>query len=315
MRKLFRAIPLLLAALALTTITVSATITVPTRTSDTTWVEDYADVLTSQTEARIQQYSQQLADKYGACIEVVTVDYAQGSIEDYALAIFNQWKLGSADDNNGVLLLISVGDDDYRMIEGRGLEDSFTVDEIKDLLDTYLEPDFAAKDYDAGVVKVYDATYNYLVNKVFTSTDPVPTTPTDDGGNQGSSGGISMYGLFVSLFGLFFFIIAIAVVVGVLRAIFGSPRRGSYYDRPRSDIWFWGQPRRTYYRDDRWDRDDFHDHGGFGGGFGGGGGHSGGFGGFSGGHSSGFGGGHSGGFGGGGSSSGGSSRGAGAGRH
>ena len=73
---------------------VSASIVVPERTSDTTWVMDYANVLTDETERHVQDYSQMLADKYSACITVVTVDFATGSIDDYALAIFNKWKLG-----------------------------------------------------------------------------------------------------------------------------------------------------------------------------------------------------------------------------
>ena len=142
--------------------TVSASIKVPERTSSTTWVEDYADVLSDETEKHIQQKSQQLADDYSACIVVVTVDFVTGRIDDYALSIFNQWNIGDSSLNNGVLLLLSIGDDDYYMMLGRGLEDDFPIYDVQKLLDDYLEPSFAAKDYDTGVRRVFDQTYTYI---------------------------------------------------------------------------------------------------------------------------------------------------------
>ncbi len=333
MKKLVRIILSAVCAVFISTVSIQATVTAPTRTSDTTWVEDYADVLSDETEKHIQQYSQQLADKYSACIEVVTVDYVSGTIEDYALAIFNQWQLGSSDNNNGVLLLLSIGDDDYRMIEGRGLEEDFGVDTMKELLWDYLEDDFAAKDYDSGVYKVYDATYNYLVENVFASSDSgsgsSTTTPfipaTDDGSSSGSntntSTGFSGYHIISSLFGLLFFAIAIAVIIAIIRVFHGGGRRGGstyYYTRPHRTVWYNGRPRseRSVFDFDNHDRNnDTHRSSGFGG-YSSSSHSSGGFsshssGGFS-SHSSGGFSSHSSG---GGSSHGGSSRGAGAGRH
>lgn len=248
MKKLVQIICSIVAVLALSTISVQASIKAPDRTSETVWYEDYAGVLSSDTKSLIQTKSQLLADKFGACIEVVTVDYVTGTIEDYALAIFNQWQLGSADNNNGVLILISIGDDDYRMVEGRGLEDSFGVDTMKDLLDEYLEPAFAAKDYDTGVASVFLATYDYLTDNVFVTTPVIdPSTGDDDGWvsepvERPSSSG-TRFSVFASLFGLIFVIIAVSVIVAIFKAIFGTRRqRTMYYNRPRSDVWLWGQP-------------------------------------------------------------------------
>jgi uncharacterized protein len=159
--------------------TARATITVPERTSDTTWVEDYAGVLSDSTESYIQNYSQKLADEHSACIMVVTVDFVTGTIEDYARAIFNQWQLGDAELNNGVLLLLSIGDDDYYMMIGRGLENSFPIADIQDLLDNYLEPYFADQEYDQGVRLVYEHTYSYLVDEIYGGTATDDTSARD----------------------------------------------------------------------------------------------------------------------------------------
>ena len=155
---------------------VSASIKVPERTSTKTWVEDFANVLSPQTEQYIQQYSQYLADDHSACIVVVTMDYVTGEIDDYCLSMFNQWRIGDSNFNNGVLLLLSIGDDDYYMMIGRGLEDDFPISDIQYLLDNYLEPDFAAKDYDSGVRKNGDWALTLKSAIVFGRIEIVPDT-------------------------------------------------------------------------------------------------------------------------------------------
>lgn len=206
--------------------TVSASIAVPERTSNNTWVEDYAAVLSSDTEKHIQEYSQRLADEHSACIMVVTVDFVKGSIQDYAISIFNQWKLGDANLNNGVLLLLSIGDDDYYMMIGRGLEKSFPIYDIQSLLNNYLEPDFARKDYDAGVMSVFRETYNYMQENIYNSSG----TPAPNG--HGSSNA-DVYGFIGALVMLVIVIIILIFVLRTLRTARRYYEPTYYYTRPR----------------------------------------------------------------------------------
>ena len=78
-------------------------------------------------------------------------------IKDYAYAVFNKWKIGSADKNNGVLILLSVEEDDYWVLQGKGLETLLPSGTLKLMLDDYLEPYFAKKQYDEGVRALFDA--------------------------------------------------------------------------------------------------------------------------------------------------------------
>ena len=307
MKKFFKAIILTVTVLMSLT-SVSASIKVPERTSDTTWVEDYANVLTGETEAYIQKQSQILADNYSAFIMVVTVDFVTGSIDDYALAIFNQWKLGDSSLNNGVLLLLSIGDEDYYMMIGRGLEDDFPIYDIQQLLDNYLEPSFAAKDYDGGVRKLYEKTYQYMDENIYGN---IPNN-NNNNNNNNHGGTYYTYNWFMLLFEL---IIIICLVIMIYRIVTRATRKyyqpTYYYTRPRYRTYtspFTYTPS-TYYSYDHYSTPSSHKpSGGGGSSYHGGGGYSGG-GGSS--HSSG-GSSHS--FGSG-SSHGGSSRGAGAGRH
>ena len=212
--------------LLLTLNPVSASITVPERTSDTTWVEDYANVLTPSTEKYIQEFSQKLADDHSACIVVVTMDFVTGSIDDYALALFNQWKIGDANLNNGVLLLLSIGDDDYYMMIGRGLEDDFPIYDIQVLLDDYLEPDFAAKDYDSGVLEVYKQTYEYMEENIYNTTPGGHDYGNDDRRED----------TFAAIMGFIAIIIAVIFIISILRSIRRARRYYTpytYYTRPR----------------------------------------------------------------------------------
>lgn len=117
---------------------------------------DYAGVLSETTEAAILSANQALRSATGGEIVVVTTDFTGSkSIEDYAKDIGNDWGVGSAKYNNGMVLVISVGEDDYYCAVGTGFNS--LVGKLKTILNTDLEPDFAAKNYDAGVLKCFNS--------------------------------------------------------------------------------------------------------------------------------------------------------------
>lgn len=127
------------------------------------YVGDYAVVLSAETKQYIIDANKELNQKTGAQITIVTVDFLDGTeIEDYAYRIFNDWGIGDAKKNNGLLLLLSIGDDDYWVMQGKGLEGVLSSGTLGDMLYDELEPDFAKGNYDAGVRKVFDAFLNWF---------------------------------------------------------------------------------------------------------------------------------------------------------
>lgn len=120
------------------------------------FVLDEADVLTDETEAWIVSHNKTLPQ--GAQIVVVCVPNTGAlTIDDYAKQLFNTWKIGDATKKNGVLILLSIGAEDYWVTQGTGLEDLLPSGQIKLILNESLEPDFAAGRYDAGVRAVFEA--------------------------------------------------------------------------------------------------------------------------------------------------------------
>ena len=128
------------------------------------FVTDSAKVLDAATEEYIVSKNQVLNETSGASIVIVTVPLLNADIADYAYTVFNEWELGDAEVNNGILLLISTGDQDYYCMVGRGLESLLTSDQLSDYLYEYLEPDFASGNIQSGVRKVFDALYQRCVH-------------------------------------------------------------------------------------------------------------------------------------------------------
>lgn len=121
---------------------------------------DNANVLSEDLKGEIFFANKLLYDACGAQIVVVTVDSTgRDAIDDYAYELFNSWGIGDAAKNNGFLLLLAINDDDYYARTGSGLDRRFSASTIKEYYDNYLERDFAAKRYEAGVRKFFEAVF------------------------------------------------------------------------------------------------------------------------------------------------------------
>ena len=127
------------------------------------YVNDSAGVLSASTKQDIVEKNDALYAASGAQIVVVTVNDTEGlGAAEYSYQLANDWGIGSAEKNNGVLLLLSIGEQDYQCIQGSGLEDTLPTMTLSRILQEDLEPDFAAGDYDAGVQKTFNALYEQV---------------------------------------------------------------------------------------------------------------------------------------------------------
>ncbi len=122
------------------------------------YVADYADVIDEATEQLIVEKAAKLCEENGAQVVVVTVDFiGESTIEEYARTLFNKWGIGDKDKNNGVLLLMVIGEENYWCVQGSGLEEKLTTSAIKNILDLCLKPDFAKQDYSRGAYLFHNA--------------------------------------------------------------------------------------------------------------------------------------------------------------
>ena len=105
--------------------------------SDPQYVVDDAGVLSPELEQRILETNEMLwNDCSGAEFVVVTVNYPPAGLdnEEYAKKIFDTWHIGSASEDNGMLLVLYTEADDFWLQPGEGIYSSAYVDEIADMV-------------------------------------------------------------------------------------------------------------------------------------------------------------------------------------
>lgn len=124
------------------------------------YVQDDANVISDLNENYVMQLNARLENHCGGQIVVTTVDFTDGlNIEDYAYKLFNEKKIGDKTKNNGVLLLLVIGEENYWCMQGKGLEKSLPSSKIDQILWDYLEKDFTKGNYDEGVKKTVEVLF------------------------------------------------------------------------------------------------------------------------------------------------------------
>ncbi len=120
-------------------------------------------MLSDEALGHIEVNAKALDDATGAQIVFVTLKTTKPTaIDDYCYKLFNEWGIGDAQKDNGLLVLLAIDDDDYYVMEGSGLERNLPPSELSALWNQHLEPDFARKDYSGGSVKFFDALFERI---------------------------------------------------------------------------------------------------------------------------------------------------------
>lgn len=240
-------------------------------------VVDAAGVLKPATISRLNNIALDVKNKSGGEIAVVTLpDLGGRSVEEVALAIGRQWKLGGAGEigdrarNAGVVILVvpketsSDGRGHIRIETGRGAEGFINDARAGEMRDEAL-PALRAADYDAAIALITQRVAERFATEFNFALDSALAPPIVERAPRGGSSGIPPIAVFVLI------IVAVVVLSAIAkRQGGGSAMTPTMYRRRRRNDWWWGGG----------------GFGGFGGGRGGwgsGGGGGGGFGGFGGG--------------------------------
>lgn len=117
------------------------------------YVADYAHVLKSDTEQEIIDANALLENTCdGAQIVVVTIDYLYGMYADeYALRVMNDWGVGSAKKNNGMVLVFAIEENKGWLATGDGIDEVFTDRMANKYLDKYFWKHYDNGNYDKAV--------------------------------------------------------------------------------------------------------------------------------------------------------------------
>lgn len=179
------------------------------------YVNDYANVISEETEKHIIEQNVKLNAKTGAQIVVVTVTSLDGeNIESYANGLFRSFGIGDKEKNNGVLILISTGDRKVRIEVGYGLEEVITDGKSGRILDNYMIPSLRNDDYDTASLKGFDALFNEVVK--FYNLDDLEVEIEEENDD-------------FAIFGLIFWLIIIFIIIISAGSRGGRGRRLLWY--------------------------------------------------------------------------------------
>lgn len=161
------------------------------------YVADCADVLSESTETYVVARTTALKEACGGEIVIVTLDYLNGlTAEEYAYTVFNQWGIGDRTKNNGMLVLLVIGENSCWLTPGYGIEADLPSTQCTELLRQYLWEHQNAGDCDTGVRNLVDALtswycsyYGISISGVYNNaSDFVIETESDADGLLSGSG-------------------------------------------------------------------------------------------------------------------------------
>ena len=115
-------------------------------------VVDQAEILSATARERIGNMLQAHERATGNQIAVLTINgMAAESVEDFAVRVFENWKLGGRVKNNGVLIVVAPLEHRMRIEVGYGLEGSLTDVAAARIIRNLMTPRFREGNYDVGV--------------------------------------------------------------------------------------------------------------------------------------------------------------------
>lgn len=116
-------------------------------------VVDTANALSASTRATLREQALQLQARKGAQLQVLVVpSFGDDGIEAYAQRVFEQWQLGRAGVDDGVLLLVAVQDRRVRIQTGYGLEGTIPDAYAARIIDKAIVPRLREGDLDQGLL-------------------------------------------------------------------------------------------------------------------------------------------------------------------
>ena len=120
-------------------------------------VNDYADVIAPEVEARLEKELIDYESATGRQYAVLTLPTLGGEdIEGFSIRTVEAWKLGQKKQDNGLLLLVVPGDRKTRIEVGYGLEGEITDARSSRIIREILSPAFRAGDFSGGISAAVD---------------------------------------------------------------------------------------------------------------------------------------------------------------
>lgn len=115
-------------------------------------VTDNAQILAAETRRSLTESLKAHESRTGNQIAILTIPTLDGeSIEEYAVTVFNEWKLGQKGKDNGILIVIVPNDRRMRIEVGYGLESTVPDALAGRIIQHVMTPKFKNGDFNGGI--------------------------------------------------------------------------------------------------------------------------------------------------------------------
>jgi uncharacterized protein len=171
-------------------------------------VVDKTATLSSSDIASLDQTLKDFEARKGSQVAVLIVPTTQPeTIEQYSLRVAEAWKIGRKKIDDGAILVVAKDDRKLRIEVGYGLEGALTDVTAKRIIDEVITPKFRNSDFGGGI--------SDGVNRILRVIDgePLPAPAPRQQQNTGFLSHIDPFNPFL--------IVAVIVVGGIFRGIFG----------------------------------------------------------------------------------------------
>jgi uncharacterized protein len=147
-------------------------------------VNDYADMISPEAESLLDERLKAFEASDSTQVVILTVNSLEGdALEDYTIRVAEQWKIGQAKKDNGVILFASKNDRRMRIEVGRGLEGVLTDLLSGRILDNVIRPKFRSGDFDGGFLDGTGAIIDASRGEFKNDAPPESSSHSDSSGN------------------------------------------------------------------------------------------------------------------------------------
>jgi len=141
------------------------------------YVNDFANVISDSDERELLSKAVTLQEATTAQVVVLTVDDLNGDEPwHFATEISNEWGIGDEEKDNGILVLLSVGDREVFVAVGEGLEGNLPDSKTGRIIDVYGLEKLRQDDFSGGIKDITNAVINevYIAYSLETPEGYVP---------------------------------------------------------------------------------------------------------------------------------------------